>query len=132
MILASSWQANNVRYRQCFHSLTVEICHHHLHLTVVRKILKEAVSRTGIKGKQVNCHTFRHSFATYMLANVADIRTVQDLLVHTYVKTTQIYTHVTGQHYVGTSSPLDRLEDVTGFMRSCCCSRYRARVYRNC
>jgi integron integrase len=85
------------------------LCRHHLHDSVVRKFLAPAVRRAGILHKRVNCHTFRHSFATALLASGTDIRTVQELLGHNDVKTTQIYTHVLGSHYAGTSSPLDRL-----------------------
>ncbi|MEI7948777.1 MAG: integron integrase [Gammaproteobacteria bacterium] len=85
------------------------LCRYHLHDTVVRKFLAEAVRKAGLTTKRVKCHTFRHSFATAMLASGADIRTVQELLGHNDVSTTQIYTHVLGQHYAGTLSPLDRI-----------------------
>ena len=76
---------------------------------MIRKALQRAVKVSGIQHKKVNCHTFRHSFATHLLESGTDIRTVQELLGHNDVKTTQIYTHVLGQHYAGTASPLDRL-----------------------
>ncbi len=93
----------------CNHPLSGTLCRHHLHPTRVRKILARAVMGAGDIQKRVTCHTFRHSFATTMLVSGSDIRTVQELLGHNDVKTTQIYTHVLGQHYAGAVSPLDQL-----------------------
>ncbi|PCI77483.1 MAG: recombinase XerD [SAR86 cluster bacterium] len=95
--------------RHCAHPYTGELCRYHLHPSLVRKFLGIATIAAGITTKRVTCHTFHHSFATHMLAAESDIRTVQELLGHNDVKTTQIYTHVLGRHYSGASSPLDDL-----------------------
>jgi len=66
---------------------------HHLHETVIQRAVKQAVRDVGIS-RVASCHTFRHSFATHLLAEGYDIRTIQDLLGHKDVKTTMVYTHV--------------------------------------
>ena len=79
-----------------------------MHETGLRKYIKQAVDKAGIL-KKVNCHTFRHSFATHLLESGYDIRTVQELLGHADVSTTMIYTHVLNKPGVTVTSPLDML-----------------------
>jgi site-specific recombinase XerD len=77
-----------------------------VHDNTLHKAVKVAVERAGI-AKTVSCHTLRHSFATHLLEAGTDIRTVQDLLGHSSVETTQIYTHVMQKPGIGVRSPLD-------------------------
>ena len=79
---------------------------HHLDPSIIQKAIKVAVRQVGI-AKKASCHTLRHSFATHLLENGYDIRTVQELLGHKDVKTTMVYTHVVNRNGLGVRSPLD-------------------------
>jgi integron integrase len=79
---------------------------HHISPDQIRRAIKRASMKLGLT-KRVSCHTFRHSFATELLRQGTDLRNIQEILGHSSVETTQIYTHVIGIHERGMRSPVD-------------------------
>jgi site-specific recombinase XerC len=81
---------------------------HHVDEALIQRAVREAVVRAGLT-KRATCHTFRHSFATHLLEAGHDVRTVQELLGHSDVKTTMMYTHVLNRGPAGVRSRVDGL-----------------------
>ncbi|EMI28190.1 integron integrase [Rhodopirellula europaea SH398] len=102
------WQYLFASHRLSRDPRTGRIHRHHLHASTFPTHLRRAVERAGIL-KHVTSHTFRHCFATHLLWSGTDIRQIQQLLGHSDVKTTEIYTHVRNPNEAKVVSPLDRL-----------------------
>jgi integron integrase len=103
------WKFVFPSYKRSVDPRTGAIRRHHLYENFLIRGVRQAARAAGI-AKHVSCHTLRHSFATHLLEAGYDIRTVQELLGHSDVSTTMIYTHVLNKGGRGVSSPLDRLE----------------------
>jgi integron integrase len=102
------WQWVFPATRTYFDHDTRQFRRHHLHQSVVQKSVRHAVVASGVT-KRITCHTFRHSFATHLLEDGTDIRTIQTLLGHQDIRTTMIYTHVVNRGPAGVQSPADKL-----------------------
>src|SRR6266700_1994748 len=120
-----AWKFVFPSFKRSVDPRTGVIRRHHVYENYLVRGVKQAARAAGIV-KHVSCHTLRHSFATHLLENGYDIRTVQELLGHASVETTMIYTHVRNKGARGVKSPLDRLEQRRAEYRVQAAARKRA------
>jgi site-specific recombinase XerD len=102
------WQWIFPQEHRWVNSKTGEQGRHHVDESILQKAFKQAVAKAGLT-KRATCHILRHSFATHLIEDGYDIRTVQELLGHKDVRTTMIYTHVLNRGGRGVKSPVDAL-----------------------
>jgi len=100
------WQFVFPASRFCVNPQTGQKFRHHVDPSVLQRAVKTAIQKSGCP-KNASCHTLRHSFATHLLEQGYDIRTVQELLGHSDVRTTMLYTHVLTKSGLAVRSPLD-------------------------
>ena len=102
------WQFVFPQRRRWINRQTGEQGRYHVDESIIQKAVKAAVAEAGLT-KRVSCHVLRHSFATHLLEDGYDIRTVQELLGHKDVRTTMVYTHVLNRGGKGVPSPMDSI-----------------------
>lgn len=95
-------------YKLSIDPVSKKIRRHHLYPSTLQKAFRKAVMEAGI-AKRATVHSLRHSFATHLIENGYDIRTIQELLGHSNVQTTMIYTHVAKKNKLGVKSPMDEM-----------------------